>query len=226
MFFRVPIGTWHHPHRGRCGSGHRADRPRPAAHLEAAHDHPRPPRVRQVWEGEDERQVGHGESGAPGAINEGSSPSCAGVTLFHCLNLFYLTGVTSAAGNYPLALLGFKRIELELFLDFPVLQWAPHHLESCGNQTDSSSLSSINLSCSLFCLVFVSLRERPSLGRQCCLSLSTQHNCTTIKGNEAETEQGCRATTGGSYTAVTGAEVMVLFRKQAFTTGSVCWNYF
>ncbi len=59
-FGRVSGGSWHHSHRSGRGHRHRSDWSSSAPDLEAAHDHSRPPRVRQVWEGEDERQVGHG----------------------------------------------------------------------------------------------------------------------------------------------------------------------
>ncbi len=61
LCFRLPRRSWHHPHCGGRGRRHRPYWLSPAAHLEAADDHPRQKRVRQVWEGEDERQMGHGE---------------------------------------------------------------------------------------------------------------------------------------------------------------------
>lgn len=57
------------------------------------------------------------------------------------------------------------------------------------NHTFSSvalALSLINLHAVFFCLVSPRWGSGLLLGWQCCLSLSTRYNCTTIKGNEAE----------------------------------------
>lgn len=65
FLLRVSWRSWHPggaPGGGRC---HPASGPGGAAHLEAAHHHPRPAGVCQVRGGAGQSQVGHGEDGVP-----------------------------------------------------------------------------------------------------------------------------------------------------------------
>ncbi len=57
---RVSLWPWHHSYRSRCGRRNRSDWFSSSAHLEAAHGYSWPQRVRQVWEREDECQMGRG----------------------------------------------------------------------------------------------------------------------------------------------------------------------
>jgi len=60
MIFSVPRVCEHPGHRVGHHRRYRVRRPHLPHHLEDLHNHPRPARVRQVREGDTERQVGHG----------------------------------------------------------------------------------------------------------------------------------------------------------------------
>jgi len=56
----VPRGGGHHGHRPRGHRRHRGHRPGAHPDVEGVHEYPRPQGVRQVREGADVGQVGHG----------------------------------------------------------------------------------------------------------------------------------------------------------------------